>query len=234
MAPTSPWHDYIRSRVEEGPVQYDQLVMEAAGLVPPGRAFRTAFAKVEHAREKVASGLVRHYKDEETRKSLRVRYGQRAMVMNTINHLAKVGRIEVRENGSGKIVKIGSHPWSDPLPTRATNETTALVLYAVEDGPIGFEQLFDQLLDSFPRERAIEKAIRQREASRANHKPKTGRRLKPESRRVISDDENFRSGARALYTATLKPLVKSQRILVTGQGADRVISRGPRWVAPEL
>lgn len=225
MGRESEWGQYIRDRVEAGPVRLAALVAEAADLVPPGRAFRTVVRTVEHRRES-ANASERNYVDQQAKKDQRIRYGQRGYVTNLIHSLSVRGRIEVFEQDGERWVRLGKHPWSDPAPIRSElTPYSRAILQLVESDTYTYEEVFEVVRDMIPADRAIDVARRNREHNRA--------RRSSTASATFPEDHDRSLGARTLFTSAVLNLKRSGRVVVSGDGMGRTIGRGPTWRHPE-
>ena len=223
MAPViTPWTTFILDRVASGPQDWNRLVSEAASLVPPGRAFREAERHLEYRRPEDEG---RRWIDEHAKKDQRIRWGQRGIITAALSGLASNGRIEITMSEGQKLVSVGSNPASSAKPTRAVSGTCAgEVMMLVEDDEMLLDDVFDIVLPVINREMAIHTGRRIRDSVR--------RRRGSEADTDHTDEDDFKSGARQMFTASVRNLAKSKRIVVVGSGPYRFIRRGPAWVEP--
>lgn len=231
MPPSAPWTDLVRKRVEEGPVQYDAVLAEASALVPPGRGYRNALAAMESERRRAGATRIRTYLDIEGKKDQRIRYGQRNIVNSIIHNLIARGRLTSYVENDQRMLALGSHPWSDPIPNAShATQLAKGILESIRDDSMEYSELFEHVKHLVPRDKAINRAIRDRRKNRTIQ----GRPKETTVRESnITEDDNFNVGARTIFQHSIRALKKSQRILVVGPPkGHRIVARGPRWVEP--
>lgn len=230
---TPPWTAYIRGRVISGPVDYDELVAEASKHVPPGRAYRTAIKDLENLRLR-RNGGGRDFSDVEGRKEARIRYGSRSIVASTLHGMKVEGRIKVIADGDSRLVVSGDHPFGSPIPAKPyASDLSKFILYAVADEALSFNDLFQLSMDLIPRDKAIEVTRRKRTSARENQRAR-GRQPAKTQRPQPSDDDDFRTGCREILNKAVRSLSRSKRIVLDGEGPNRIVAKGPQWVHPDL
>ena len=96
-----PWTVRIRDMLRDGQVvDSEELIAEAAAVVPPGRALREA----DHFRKSMAArrGRTIHEKPVHGDTELQIRSGQRRIVQHSLADMVKSGRL-IREDRDGRI-----------------------------------------------------------------------------------------------------------------------------------
>ena len=105
---TRPWAVLIRDRVRaEGCVPVEDLLSDAARLVPPGMAFRRR-AALNEAMGRFRGGQV----TSSTTDSL-IYLGRRHIIQTSLKTMTRTGRIAITGNGANRVVCIGPNPWPE-------------------------------------------------------------------------------------------------------------------------
>jgi hypothetical protein len=96
VASTLPWVQRIEELIAEGPVEVNWLIGEVAGLVPPGRAWRTR----EYLRNYYARRDLLTERDAAEVTDEAIWAGRRAVVRTSIGHLvwAKRARYLIQDD----------------------------------------------------------------------------------------------------------------------------------------
>ena len=105
----SPWTDYVRERLHEGPHVYRELVSEAAQLVPEDRA-RKEWLQFRAAQRRRRKTLKTYFIPPE-REVEQNRLGAEQLVYQAMRHARLSDRIEIYEEDGKKMVRAGSNPW---------------------------------------------------------------------------------------------------------------------------
>ena len=218
----SPWGDLARQLVEKGPISYDKLLSEVASVVPPGIAYRHALREVERIQAARATPG-RNYTDSEKIKDKRIRYARREIASGVLHSFHQRGRTAYVEVNGQRMVTLGEHPWSDPKPLGySVTPISRYLLDAVVSGPRMFDDLFLEGMHLIPYDHAVRRGIVAREANKAREG------YFGESH--VSDDQSFLRGARGIFNGAINGLERSERIVVSGKGKLRKVSKGPQWV----
>lgn len=104
----SPWTEYIKDTVRNGPVEYRTLVRDAAMLVPEDRARNEYNAFITRQRERRghrAAYDVTHHQEKQ------LRLGAEQVVINTLRSTRLADRISIDEEDGVRIVSLGPNPW---------------------------------------------------------------------------------------------------------------------------
>ena len=218
----APWTAFIVERAARGPVTYAEMLVSAAALVPPGRAYRDATSHVLLKRES-GGHVERHYVDQEHMKDVRIRLGQRSIAAKAIQVLSRRKRIEKYDLDGVAMLRKGPRSIGEmPLVSSRLAESTKAMLRSVKDGPVLVEDVLDSVYHLVPRQTAIDKARRNRHRiDRERGRPHS------ESK---DDDHDFRVGARQYVHPGLASQVRARRLAVFGKGPSALLLKGPLWV----
>lgn len=217
--------------LKNGPMPYDVLVANVAAAVHPGKAFRSAYSKVEAMRER--NGYEeRIYSDPDAIKQQRIRYGQTTLASKTIADYIKRGRLTTFDEDGVTMVAPTDKPVGLPsVMSRITPWTRLIVGMLGGEASFTADQIHAAVSYLVPEERAIDLIEHRRASERERYPdPPSGRRLAP---RVYSREDNIRFGRRDLVTSALNSLRKSGRIVAETIDGETVYRRGPRWIEPD-
>jgi len=111
----TPWTRHMWRRVATGPVPYDDLIAEAAELVPDETALGNANSAINSRRKsRGSSQTVATY--DVMLYPRRIPYGKMRIARTAIQALTRSGRFAVTGSGSNRVVTPGPSFWPDPPP----------------------------------------------------------------------------------------------------------------------